>query len=592
MKVILTALNAKYIHSSLALRYLEKYCRENKTDDVDYSIMVREFSINEPLDVIMAEIYKTGAGVVAFSCYIWNRDLTFELAERIKKVSPEKEIVMGGPEVSYNSREIMKKNKYIDYIIKGEGELTLKALLDYLNKNKERKINEIKGIVYRREDGAVAENEDRPLLKNLDSIPEPYTAEELEEMKNKLIYYETSRGCPFNCSYCLSSTIKGIRAFSMDRIKKDLLLFIENGVKQVKFVDRTFNTDKKRALEIFRFLVRNRHETSFHFEITADLLDREMIEYLKTVPSGLFRFEIGVQSTSEKTLKLVNRQMDFGKLAENARQLREESNINIHLDLIAGLPGEDYNTFQKSFNDVYSLNPQVLQLGFLKLIPGTKIRREADGYNYQFTTRPPYEVLKNKDISYPELLKLKEIAYLVDKYHNSGVFTNSLAYIFTGHYHSYFKFFEEFSLYFSKKGLNRLSHSRKALYGILFDFFDKKFEKEDLYYFREYLKLDLLLYNQGVKLPSWASKIENPAFNDLRYNFLSNNENINKYLPAYRSERVGDILKKVRFEIFNFNVLDKTGEDLQEKRTVILFDYGQGGKTAVSNVSEWFKQLF
>lgn len=597
MKVLLTTLNAKYIHSSLALRYLEKYCKKYIGKKSGYNITVREFSINEPLDLIMAEIYKTEADVIAFSCYIWNRDLIFELADRIKKVSPEKKIIMGGPEVSFDSVKIMKENSYIDYIIKGEGEVSFKELVEFIKLDNDienrNKVEEIKGIVYRQfnQEGTVIENSDRPLIENLDCIPRPYTKDELKELENKLIYYEASRGCPFNCSYCLSSAVKGVRAFSLERVKDDLSFFINNEVKLVKFVDRTFNADRERALSIFKFLVNHQKNTSFHFEITADLLDQEMIDYLKTVPAGLFRFEIGVQTTNRKTLQLIKRNMDFTRLAENVKQLRKTDNINLHLDLIAGLPGEDYQSFAESFNDVYSLNPHDLQLGFLKLLPGSRIRQEADDFGYEFSSCPPYEVLKNRNISYQELLRLHEIAYMVDKFHNSGVFTNSLYYVFSHHYKSYFKFLEDFSLYYTDKGLNRKSHSRKSLYKILFNFYQECLQGVDIDIFRDYLKFDLLLYNQNVNLPSWAEKIQITGFKDLRYDFLDNQDNIERYLPEYRGMKVRDILKKVRFEVFNYNVLTGIKDSIKEDIIIILINYGKGNEPEVFNVTKWFSSI-
>jgi len=626
MKILLTTLNSKYIHSSLSLRYIEKYCNKYMKKDM-YHLIAKEFSINEPLDQVMAEIYKSKADIVAFACYIWNRDLTFELMDRLKKVRPELIIIVGGPEVSFEARDIIEDNSFIDIIIKGEGELSLKELLDNIVRDTNtdtdqrkviaedrlfdiqnsivsdgRVLNHVKGIVYRNKEGKAIENEDRELIKDLDTIPLPYTKGDLDSLTHKIIYYEASRGCPYNCSYCLSSTVKGVRSFSLERVKEDLLFFINNNVKQVKFVDRTFNYDKKRTLEIFSFLVENRKNTSFHFEITADILDDEILDLLKTVPAGLFQFEIGVQTTNEKTLDLIGRRVNFNHLAENVRILRLIGNINLHLDLIAGLPEEDFYSFKKSFNEVYGLNPHVLQLGFLKLLKGSQIRNQSDKYSYKYTSLPPYEVLENEFISYSELLKLKDIEYILDKYHNSGVFKSVLKYIFAGHYSSYFSFYEDFATYFISKDLHRKAHSQNSLYKILYNFYkDSIRENEhDLDIFREYLKYDLISYNPGVKIPSWAIELSVSNFKDRRYEFLDNEKNIQNILPHYKGKRVKDILRTVRFEIFNYDVsnssllegkinIGKMEDKFEAQINIILFDYISKERPKTYNVTDFFE---
>lgn len=592
MKVLLTALNSKYIHSSLALRYIEKFC--NKYRKKKYYITVREFSINENLDDIMAEIYKIKADLIAFSIYIWNRDLSFELAARLKKIVPGILIVMGGPEVSFDSKKIMKRRPYIDIVVKGEGELSLKELLDKLEQNKKIDLKGIKGIVYRDKDGNIIENEGRELIKDLDIIPRPYTEEELRDLKNKIIYYESSRGCPYNCSYCLSSTIKGVRSFSLARIKEDLLFYINNNVPQLKFVDRTFNYDKRRTMEIMKFLVENISNTSFHFEITADILDEGLLEFLADVPDGLFQFEIGVQSTNRKTLNLIKRKMDFFRLAENVKKLREADNIKLHLDLIAGLPAENYESFANSFNQVYSLNPHVLQLGFLKLLRGSRIREEGKKYLYQYSDLPPYEVLENKDLSYFDIIRLKGIEFMVDKYHNSGVFKNTLKYIFSNHYKSYFSFYEDLAAYFVKKGLHRKAHSRRALYDIILGFFGENMTLDPLEMdkFREILKFDFVLYHPGARLPDWAIRLSIDGFNKKRYQFLESEDNIRLFIPKFIGWRVKDILKEVGFELFKYDIMEMlSSEDFSDQnqdKTVFLFDYSNKEKPIAYNVSDFF----
>ncbi|MFW6022738.1 MAG: B12-binding domain-containing radical SAM protein [Halanaerobiaceae bacterium] len=614
MKVLLTTLNSKYIHSSLSLRYIEKYTLENLENQGQdrYQLKVKEFSINEHLDQISAEIFKEKADIVAFSCYTWNSELVYELISRLKKVAPELTIVVGGPEVSFGSGKILQEHPGIDIIIKGEGEVTFRELLTNLLDGK-NDLPVVRGIVYRDQQGKIRENDDRQLLLELDSIPRPYSIDDLEELEHKIIYYESSRGCPFHCSYCLSSTIKGVRAFSLKRVKEDLKFFIDNKVKLVKFVDRTFNYDRERTLEIFRFLVNNRGETTFHFEITADMLDEKTLDFLVDIPTGLFQFEIGVQSTNKETLLYIKRRMDFSKLSKNVKFLRKSDNMNLHLDLIAGLPGEDYSSFAESFNDVYELNPHVLQLGFLKLLRGADIRNTVDEHCYKYIDIPPYEVLQNKYISYEELLKLKDIEFILDKYHNSGVFADVLEFIFVRYYNSYFSFFEDFSAYFVDKNLHRRAHSRNSLYRILYDFYinfidANEKEKEA---FAELLKYDLIKYNSGVKVPSWAKDYNIEKFNDIRYRFLESEENIERFIPHYQGERINNILKNVRFEVFRFDVTDinevdacldsreihnsdEIGKRIQTEKydkknfNIILFDYYNKDRTITYNISDFF----
>ncbi|MDK2801587.1 MAG: hypothetical protein PWQ70_3206 [Clostridiales bacterium] len=581
MKVLLTTLNAKYVQSSLALRYLEKYCKNQQ-----YEIVIEEYTINDYPDMITADIYKTGADVIAFSCYIWNITMTLEIADRLKKVCPDRIIIVGGPEVSYDALETLKKYHYIDYVVMGEGEETLNELLRYLHDGQQA-LENIQGIAYRSENGDIMVNRHRPLICNLDNIPRPYNQKDLSALSGKIIYYETSRGCPFNCSYCLSSTILGVRFFSLKRVKADLLFFIENNVKQIKFVDRTFNFNKDRTMELLAFLVANRKNTSFHFEIAADLLDDKMIEFLAGVPKGLFQFEIGVQSTNLNTISAIQRKTNFERLAANVKQLRKADNIHLHLDLIAGLPYEDYQSFQQSFDDVFGLSPHVLQLGFLKLLKGSKIREEAKQHGYKYATLPPYEILENNKISYCEILRLKGIEDIMEKYYNSGAFQKSLTYILANDYQSPFIFFEDLSKYFEAEGLNKLSHSRKALYDIFFEFYIQKIKKEvDI--FREYLKFDLLYHQKGVQLPYWAKKDEIPHFKERCFEFLKDEGNIQKFLPHYTGIPAKKIIKQVNFYIFDFDVLDSSLKcNVDKNQTVILHDYQ---RLKVFNVTEEFNR--
>ncbi len=586
VKILLTTLNARYIHTSLSLLYLEKFCSKyNKDNNID--IMVKEYTINDNLLSIAADIYETEAKIIAFSSYIWNIEMTLLLADIIKKIRPQSTIIFGGPEVSYDPNKILTKYSFIDYVIMGEGEQTLSHLIRKLCKPKDERytnISQVKGIAYRDIEDNIIINKPRRLIENLDTIPSPYNSDDIKRLEGKILYYETSRGCPFDCTYCLSSTIKGVRYFSYDRIKSDLLFLINNKIKLIKFVDRTFNCDKKRAKELFEFLYKNRQETSFHFEIAGHLLDDDTINFLKDIEKDVFQFEIGVQSTNCETINAINRKTDFGKLSRNVRKLRKADNIHLHLDLIAGLPYESYQLFEKSFNDVYKLAPHMLQLGFLKLLKGSRIRKEEEKYKYKYISQPPYEVLSNDLMTYDEMLKLKSIENVLDKYYNSGTFNKSLHYIIQNFYiESPFKFYEEIGQYFKNNKLDKVSHSRRTLYDILYKFYNSKFKiGKDT--FSQYLKFDLLKNNRGAKMFSWGEREYNKDFKNICYGFLKDVKNIKQYLPQYTEEPVREIVKKVDFHIFNFNVLEDDLLKRQEKKeNIILFDYGTKIAVNVTN---------
>ncbi len=568
MKILLTTLNAKYIHTSLSLQYLYHYSK-----DAFKSIFIEEYTINQNLDYILGEIYKGKYDIVSFSCYIWNISQILQITRNLKKTNPHQIIVLGGPEVSFDSVDIMKRYKHIDYIISGEGEETFKELLGFLV-NKEGELSKIKGITYR-DGGQVNQNENRELIKDLDSIPSPFLSE-FQKDENKIIYYESSRGCPNNCSYCISSTFKGVRFFSLERVKRDLDVFLKNRVRQVKFVDRTFNANKKRSLEIMKYISdQDNGYTNFHFEITGDRLDEEMLDFLSNVREGLFQFEIGVQTTYDKTSKSINRNVDFNKLSYVVKTISKFKNIHLHLDLIAGLPYESFERFKISFDDVYLLEPEKLQLGFLKLLKGSGIRKERDLYGYIFQDEPPYEVLENNYIQYGELLKLKIIEDMVEKYYNSGDFQNSVKYILTNFYESSFDFYQDLAAYWELQGYHHTSHSRNLLYKILLDFYiQKRFNRRQV--FMEVLKLDYLMY-QKSSVPDFLPSVEVNNFKQRIHSFLQNKDNLEKFLPKYVGLPVKKVIKKVHFECFTYDILkiikNPTLEKIDEEMSVLLFDY-------------------
>ncbi|MDY4574823.1 MAG: B12-binding domain-containing radical SAM protein [Intestinibacter sp.] len=568
MKILLTTLNSKFIHTNLAIRYIKESIKD--LTDVE----IREYTINNQLDYILKDIYLAGYDAVFFSTYIWNVYDIVKLCENLKKVNPKLIIGLGGPEVSYDSEDAMAKYEFVDYILRGEGEMVMRDLVKYFNG--EIDIKDVDGVTYRC-DGEVIKNKERELLKDLDLIPSPYENLNVKEYENRIVYYETSRGCPFNCQYCLSSAIKGLRYFSIDRVKRDLKKLIDAKVSQIKFIDRTFNANKKFAKEIMKFLMENDNGyTTYHFEVTAHLLDDDMLEFLKDCKEGLFQFEIGVQTTNQEALDAVGRRDDFEKLSHVVKTIESYQNIHQHLDLIAGLPYEGYDSFEKSFNDVFALQIEQLQLGFLKMIKGTGMRARAEEFEYEYKNYAPYEVLCNKFISYDEILKLKDIEDILERYYNSNNFSLSVKYIIENYYsESAFKFFEDFANYFNEMGYFHLAQGKNQLYSILADFYKEKIgENYDL--FMEILKYDYVSLGKISSVPNIFNKLEVKDMKARVHEFLHNRENLEKYLPKHVDTPAKYILKYVHFECFKYDIL-KLKEDIHAKldkqETVILFVY-------------------
>ena len=409
MRVLFTAVNAKYIHSNLAVRYLKKF-NENRAE-----CEIIEFTINGMPDTALKEIYQKKPDAVFFSCYLWNIDFIKTLASSLKKILPETETIFGGPEVSFESKELMKLCPYIDYVIIGEGEIPSSKLIDALKG--EIPIENVPSVFYRR-DGEILFTEKCPPMK-MDDVPFPY--ETLKDLEHKIIYYETQRGCPFSCQYCLSSLERGVRFLSEERIVSDLNFFLKEAPPLVKFVDRTFNCNPKHSRFIWKYLIENDNGKScFHMEIKGELLSEEDFELLSKARKDLFRFEIGVQTGNEEVLLEISRRNKKDLLYKNAVRISELGNIHTHLDLIAGLPGESFSSFKTSFNEVYSLNPGELQLGFLKLLKGSGLRENAEKLGIIYRENPPYEVLFTKDISYEELIRLKNLESVLEIFYNSG----------------------------------------------------------------------------------------------------------------------------------------------------------------------------
>jgi len=472
MNILLSTLNAKFIHSSLALRYLRSYVRP-----VFPSIQLVEYTINDVTLNIVGDIYKRKPDMIAFSCYIWNINETLLVISNLKKILPDVPIVLGGPEVSYDTDEWMKKHPYIDAIVIGEGEQTFLELCQAYAEAKQRgltpNLKDVNGIAYR--DGEfVRFTLPRNQIEDLNSIPSPFQ-EDLHELNNRVVYFEASRGCPFKCQYCLSSIEDGVRYFDLERVKTDLKRLIDHGVKTIKFVDRTFNIHKKYAMEIFQFLIDNHKGTVFQFEITADILKPDVVDFLaEHAPPGIFRFEIGVQSTNDATNRLVQRIQNFEKLSYTVTKIKESGKIAQHLDLIAGLPEEDYQSFRKTFNDVFALRAEEVQLGFLKMLRGTGMRARAANHGYIYMDTAPYEILGNNVLSFDDMQKIKRAEDILEKYWNAHRMDHTLEWIFQHHFESPFDFFQEFGDYWEMQGWARLGHQLEDLFTRLYRFLQNK----------------------------------------------------------------------------------------------------------------------
>ena len=463
MKILLVACNAKYIHSNLAVYDLQAYA----SDYADH-IVLKEYTINQQKDDIMRDIYLEHPDVVCVSCYIWNLSFVKELMADLIKILPGADFWAGGPEVSYDAEKFLTENSEFKGVMVGEGEETFKELAGYYVEKNPQDLKNMTGICYRDGD-QIIHNGWRQIM-DLSSIPFIY--KDLSEFKNRIIYYESSRGCPFSCSYCLSSIDKKLRFRDTETVKKELQFFIENKVPQVKFVDRTFNCKHDHAMAIWKYI--NEHDngvTNFHFEISADLLREEELQEMSTMRPGLIQLEIGVQSTNPDTIKAIHRTMDFEKLKGIVDRIHGFGNIHQHLDLIAGLPYEDYDSFRNSFNDVYALKPQQLQLGFLKVLKGSHMMEMCREYGIVYKTQEPYEVLSTKWLDYDHVLKLKTVENMVEVYYNSGQFQNTLEYL-EKFFPDAFSIYERLGSFYMEKGYGDVSHTRMRRYEILLEFLE------------------------------------------------------------------------------------------------------------------------
>ena len=531
MKILLAACNAKYIHSNLAVYDLKAY-----SSDYDEHVILREYTINQPKDEILKDIYSSGADVVCFSCYIWNISFVRELIRDLVKILPKTAFWAGGPEVSYDAEKFLTEMPEMTGVMVGEGEKTFHDLLEFYIDGKDS-LEEISGIAYRTGD-KIIHNGWRELM-DLSAIPFVY--EHLEKFENRIIYYESSRGCPFSCSYCLSSIDKKLRFRDLELVKIELQFFLDHRVPQVKFVDRTFNCKHEHAMTIWKYILEHDNGvTNFHFEISADLLREEEMELMSQMRPGLIQLEIGVQSTNPETIRAIHRHMDLKKLEHCVNRVHSFRNIHQHLDLIAGLPYEDYDTFHQSFNDVYQMKPDQLQLGFLKVLKGSLMQKEAEVYGIVYKEKEPYEVLSTNWLTYGEVLKLKMVESMVEVYYNSGQFWHTLEYLVPFEKDA-FTFYEKLGSFYEKKGYSEISHSRMRRYEILLEYLQEETDVPTEVAAQKML-YDLYLREKLKKRPVFAP--DQKQYETAVWNYRKNNQ----------------VSKTAHIEVF-------------ENGTVILFDY-------------------
>ena len=566
MKILLTAINAKYIHSNLAVYSLKAYAEEHlkKALKEEMEITLAEYTINQQVDAILQEIYKKQPDILCFSCYIWNLDYVEELVREVHKVLPKTIIWAGGPEVSYDGKDVLARLPEICGVMKGEGEETFFELLEYYGDREEKSLADIEGIVYRDEKtGVIVENEWRNVM---DLSKVPFVYHNMEGFEHKIIYYESSRGCPFSCSYCLSSVDKCLRFRDIELVKQELQFFIDHKVPQVKFVDRTFNCKHDHAMAVWTYILEHDNGiTNFHFEVSADLLKEEELELMSRMRPGLIQLEIGVQSTNPVTIREIRRTMKFDEVAKIVKRINGYQNIHQHLDLIAGLPYEDYESFRKSFNDVYALQPEQLQLGFLKVLKGSYMEEQKAAYGLLYKSRPPYEVLCTNWLPYEDVLRLKGIEEMVEVYYNSRQFCYTLPYL-EKQFEDAFTMYEELSRYYVAHELHLLNHSRTTRYEILLDFAKEK-DQEHTEQYRQLLIFDFYLRENAKNRPAFAG--EEWADKMFEKEFYDREAEEHRYLKGYDSYDKRKLRKMTHLEKFSWDVMG----NMQEKENVILFDY-------------------
>jgi anaerobic magnesium-protoporphyrin IX monomethyl ester cyclase len=519
MKIICTTLNAKYIHTNIAIRYLKAYALP------EFDIQLTEYTIKDPAMNIVSDLIQKKPDIIGFSCYIWNIEETIKVIKMIKKINPSIQIVMGGPEVTYDVHDWMVNVPEFDFIVIGEGEETFKQLLTELEGRKQ--YSSVPGIAYR-VDNLIKINPQRNKL-DLKELPSPFRFEEdVPHLARRVTYIETSRGCPFSCQFCLSSIEVGVRYFDREKVKDDIRYLMANGAKTLKFVDRTFNISRSYAMEMFQFLI-DEHLPGvvFQFEITADIMRPEVIEFLnQNAPKGLFRFEIGVQSTNDYTNELVMRKQNFEKLTRTVTLVKNGGKIDQHLDLIAGLPEEDYSSFKKTFNDVFELRPEELQLGFLKMLRGTGVRLSAKKHDYIYMDHSPYEILGNNVLSFEDIIRIKQVEDVLEKYWNDHRMDETVEYLVSHIFETPFDFFQDFGTFWDEQGWSRIGHQLEDLYTRLYQFLAAK-KIQDLDIVEGLMKYDYLSHQKfNPRKPWWEARLDKGERSTTYKEILANPEQL------------------------------------------------------------------
>ncbi|CAG9620540.1 B12-binding domain-containing radical SAM protein [Sutcliffiella rhizosphaerae] len=570
MKIIATTLNAKYIHTNLAIRYLKAYA------DPEYTIELVEYTIKDPVMNIVADLIQRKADVIGFSCYIWNIEETIKVMSMLKKINPKLILVLGGPEVTYDVSEWLDRLNDVDFIVLGEGEITFKQLLKEIEG--ERNFASISGLAYR--EGAEKKISPQRNKVDLKLLPSPYRFDEdVNQLSKRVTYFETSRGCPFSCQFCLSSIEVGVRYFDREKVKEDIRFLMENGAKTIKFVDRTFNISRSYAMEMFRFLI-DEHlpGTVFQFEITADIMRPEVIEFLnKEAPAGLFRFEIGVQSTNDATNELVMRKQNFSKLSRTVTMVKDGGKIDQHLDLIAGLPEEDYHSFKKTFNDVFAMRPEELQLGFLKMLRGTGLRIRSKDHQYVYMDHAPYEILGNNVLSFDDIIRIKQVEDVLEKYWNDHRMDTTVEHLVTKVFETPFDFFQNFGSFWDKEGWSRIGHQLEDLYKRLYAFL-KNEDQDTLTVIESLMKYDYLRHQKfKPRKPWWEDRLAKNIRTDLYKQILQDPNSLGQEFMALKLNEK-ELYKHTMIESVHFDYayfMDSGTIKAAESYVLIYFNQSQ-----------------
>lgn len=558
MQVVLSAINSKYIHTGLGLRYVGEYAKTQ-----GHEVTLIEETINTPILAVLEKIMAVPAQVYGFSVHIWNKSFVFKLIRMLRKLRPQAAIVIGGPEVAFDAERIFAELPQADYIVQGEGELVFSELLQYLAGG-----GAVSQHIAYREGEQVNLNGGITVIEDMSLLPFPYP--DLEKMlaEHKIVYYECTRGCPFNCAYCLSSISRSVRKRPLELVLRDLDRFIAAGVPLVKFVDRTYNLDEKYFLPMMQHLAQADTNATFHFEIKADILSERVMDFLATVPKGRFQLEVGIQSTHQPTLKAINRQDNWEKLAANVKRLLSFGNMHIHVDLIAGLPYEDLPTFAKSFDDVYGLGADMLQLGFLKVLPGTQMRRETEQHDLRYMDEPPYEILATKYMPYEDMLYLKHLDNILDQTANSGGFKYTLRALLRASGMTAFAFYKQLTQWWVKAGFYPQTHNDKGVAAILKQFIEENYVEQQTEL------LEILRFDVFCEIPQWRPewlKWQTEAIFEVVSAFWRDEEKVRRYIPAYKFSSWRQIHKLYPIELFKadwetgnaeeiFVMLDNSGE--------------------------------